>query len=69
MQHANWWVCNYDTCLVLSDNSWDLVDNKSIIETNRLIQKLNSIKITIYNEKPFVWHSLYTNAQTSLFKD
>jgi hypothetical protein len=40
-----------DTCLVFSDNSWDLVHNKSVIETNRIIQKLNSIKLTINYQK------------------
>lgn len=30
-----------DTCILFSDNSWDLVHRKASIELNRLIQKLN----------------------------
>jgi len=54
MQHANVWVYNYVCgryCLVFSHNFWDLVHNKSIIKTNNLIQKLDSIKITTNYQK------------------
>lgn len=30
-----------DTCILFSDDFWDLVHRKTIIELNRLIQKIN----------------------------
>ena len=53
----------YDTCLVFSDNFWDLVHNKSIMETNHLIQKLNLVKITInYQKTVCIAFSIYNFA-------
>lgn len=36
-----------DTCLLFSDNTWDLVRTKAITRINRLIQKLYFKKTTI----------------------
>jgi hypothetical protein len=71
-------TCVDDTCSVFSDNSRDLV-HKSIMETNYLIQKLNSIKkdyklsknslhgLSVYNCSNFTFKELivcYNNNNT-----
>jgi hypothetical protein len=55
-----------DTCLLFSDNSWDLVFRKTGLELNRFIQNLNLKKITVNYEKTvLIAFSIYNCTQFS----
>lgn len=53
-----------DTCLMFSDNTWDLVFSKASTELNRFIQNLNYKKITVnYDKTSFIAFSIYNCTQ------
>jgi len=44
-----------DTCILFSDNSWDLVHRNASIELNRLLQKLNLSRVNLSKWVPLCY--------------